>query len=74
MNKLLKVFDFAALLFLAIGLCGIIGVAVPRLIMGIAREMDKMLNEDWSSRIVLALFLASVAWCALRWKQLNSKS
>ena len=71
-EKVLRGVDFVALLIGFLGFLLLIVAAV----LGAIFEVYKQISRMWSNtddRWICIAVLVSVAWCAARWKKINSK-
>ena len=72
MRLLIKAVDWVAILVLVLAITVLLPVLVFQGILGVLAPWFWMFGHPMD-RILLIIVVASVAWCALRWKELNKR-
>ena len=73
MRLLIKAVDWIAILIVVLAITVLLPVLVFQGILGVLAAWGWMFGHP-SDRILLIIVVASVAWCAFRWKELNKRS
>ena len=75
MKKLLRLLlasvDVSAMIVCFIAFAVLVGGSILIGIIEVVKQVGKELDSMWRDRVVAYVVLASLAWCAVRWKVLN---
>jgi hypothetical protein len=72
MKLLIKAVDWTAMLIALLAFVVVVATLIFTGIYGVVEALGSLLRNS-SDTILLLIVIAAVAWCAIRWKELNKR-